>query len=249
MRVQRLGLRRVLLIPSIVALVLTVPVGEAHAWSNGASGPNGFGTHDWILAAAIDALPATATGWICRERALRATDDPDTIDGLDHASGTWWHVWDEWGSTYGGAPEATEVWYGRALGRLRSGDRCGASRALGIASHFLGDVAQPMHTDGSLAAEDRVHGAYEQAVDSRCNRSGCLALLHFNGTDRVSPFALTLAVARTAHPSYRGLVRAYDRSGFTAYVNRITRWQLSRAANAVADLIYTLYVSSRYREG
>ena len=37
---------------------------------------------------------------------MRATDDPDMLDGIDHASGTWWHVYDQWGVTYGGAPEA-----------------------------------------------------------------------------------------------------------------------------------------------
>ena len=54
--------------------------------------------------------------WVCLRTALSATDDPDVKNGLDHASGTWWHVWDEWGATYGGAPEAVGVWFRRPEG-------------------------------------------------------------------------------------------------------------------------------------
>ena len=92
---------------------------SAQAWSNGVNGYNSFGTHDWILREAIDALGDDAS-WICLGRALRATDDPDSMDGIDHASGTWWHVWDEWGS-YGGGPEAIRVWFNRTEHKLEQG--------------------------------------------------------------------------------------------------------------------------------
>ena len=107
-----------------------------------------------------------ATGCVAGRRSARPTTRTPE-DGIDHASGTWWHVWDEWGETWGGAPEAVSVWFGRTQRRLDAGRECSASRALGIMSHFVADVAQPMHTDGSLEAEDRVHGPYESAVDSR----------------------------------------------------------------------------------
>lgn len=61
------------------------------AWSNGVDGPDTFGTHDWILDKAIKAAGKKAD-WVKVKVALRATDDPDTVDGIDHASGTWWHV-------------------------------------------------------------------------------------------------------------------------------------------------------------
>jgi hypothetical protein len=99
--------------------------------SNGVDGPNTYGTHDWILDHALDGLGDRAD-WVCRRAALRATDDPDTVDGIDHASGTWWHVWNEWGDTWGGAPEAVRVWFDRAQRRLEAGRECSASRALGI---------------------------------------------------------------------------------------------------------------------
>ncbi len=138
-------------------LVATAAVAEpAHAWSNGTNGCNSFGTHDWILKKAIRVAGKKAS-WVRERVALRATDDPDCKDGIDHASGTWWHVYDEWGDEWGGADEATRVWFRRTKRRLEAGRKRAASRALGIMSHFVADVAQPMHTDSS-AREDRVHG-------------------------------------------------------------------------------------------
>ena len=71
---------------SFVAMGALVLPPNALAWSNGVNGPNTFGTHDWILREAIEAS-GNAGSWICRREALRATDDPDTVNGIDHASG------------------------------------------------------------------------------------------------------------------------------------------------------------------
>jgi hypothetical protein len=38
--------------------------------------------------------------------ALWVTDDPDIRNGIDHVSGTWWHVYGIGGEKYGEAPEA-----------------------------------------------------------------------------------------------------------------------------------------------
>ena len=223
-----------LVILALVAIFGTVQ--PAAAWSNGQSGPNSFGTHDWVLREGVR-LSGRAGSWVCLRTALRATDDPDTRAGIDHASGTWWHVWDEWGARYGGAPEAVAVWFRRVEARRREGDRCGASRALGLMAHMLGDVAQPMHTDGRLAAEDGVHSGYEQAVDSRCHRSSCRYRAANDGFDRSRPYSRTVSVARRAHQYYGAVIRSYDRGGYTRRVDQITRRQLNRAANALADLI------------
>jgi hypothetical protein len=212
---------------------------SAHAWSNGVDGYDRFGTHDWILREAVRALGDDA-GWVCVGIALRATDDPDSMDGIDHASGTWWHVWDEWGHVWGGAPEAIEVWFDRARHRLQNGDRCGASRALGIVAHLVGDLAQPMHTDGRSPLEDGVHASFEHAVDERCSAASCVYEMHFNGRDVVRPYAQALATARAAHRFYTQLIRAYSAHGYSGAVDEITRGQLDWAANAVADLIWSL---------
>jgi hypothetical protein len=157
------------------ALVILVPLlvlgsaAPALAWSNGVHGYNSYGTHDWVLAKALGALGPDAD-WVCVSTALRATDDPDSVAGLYHASATWWHVYDIWGETYGDAPVAARWWFAKARRLHDAGQDCAASRALGIMAHLVADVAQPMHTDGYLAAEDRVHGPYEEAVDERSER-------------------------------------------------------------------------------
>jgi hypothetical protein len=216
--------------------VLALAPADANAWSNGTNGPNSFGTHDWIVRQAVR-MAGRQARWVCVKRAMRATDDPDILNGIDHASGTWWHVYDRWGSIYGGAPEAVAVWFRRTKAQLRAGDRCAASRALGIMAHLLGDVAQPMHTDGWLDAEDSVHSSYEQAVDARCTASRCRYRARNNGPDPASPSVRTRTLARRAHPYYADLIRDYRRHGYNRAVDKITRRQLGRAANTLADLI------------
>jgi hypothetical protein len=58
--------------------------------------------------------------WVKDRVALRATDDPDCKDGIDHASGTWGHVYDRWGDEWGGADEATRVWFRRTKRRFEA---------------------------------------------------------------------------------------------------------------------------------
>ena len=221
------------------AATLVVPAPIASAWSNGVNGPNVFATHDWVLREAIEAS-GNAGNWICPREALRATDDPDTVDGIDHASGTWWHVYDEWGSTWGGAPEAVRVWFQRARTRLANGHPCSASHALGIMAHLVGDVAQPMHTDGWLAIEDSVHSSYEQDVDLRCRMISCIYRMTYDGRHAVNPYDRTAKLARDAHQFYVELTRRYHNAGYTNRVDTITRRQLNKAANALTDLIRAL---------
>jgi hypothetical protein len=219
-----------------VALVTVALLGaptSALAWGNG-DGPNSFGTHDWILRKAINASGRKAR-WVHVRVALRATDDPDSKRGIDHASDRKWHIYDRWGHSRGRADEAAAVWSRRTKRRLGNGRKRAASRALGYLAHIIGDVAQPMHTDGS-GREKRVHWRYERAVDLRLRDYP----FRYDGRDAARPRARTRMVARQAHDFYRELVRAFDRYGYTRKVHRITKRQLKRAANAMADLITSL---------
>ena len=229
---------RLLRVLSLALALVLAGAAPTWAWSNGRSGPNSFGTHDWILHRAAQ-VTAGDSGWIRLRIALRATDDPDMQDGIDHASGSWWHVWDEWGATYGGAPEAATVWARRAARRHDAGRQRAASRAVGILAHIVGDVAQPMHTD-STEREERVHSSYEVAVDGRSERADDIYTFNYDGVDGARPYARTRTIARRAHRSYSDLVRIYDSRGYTRRVHRITRRQLNSAANALADLLIRL---------
>lgn len=218
----------------LVAVLVVGVAAPAFGWANGPDGPDSYGTHDWILDKALRAVGEDAA-WVDVRVALRATDDPDTLDGIDHASGTWWHVYDEWGETYGGAPEAAAVWFKRTQRRLAAGKERKASRALGILAHLVGDIANPMHTD-SRDREERIHSSYESAVDSRLDSYGFV----YDGRSSAKPYRRTVAVARRAHRYYFDLIRAYDRYGYNDKVDSITRRQLKRGANAMADLITSL---------
>jgi hypothetical protein len=46
--------------------------------------------------------------------------------------------------------------------------------------------------------------------------------------------------SRVAHPCYWHLVNAFDAHAYTDAVHRITKRQLERSANALADLISSL---------
>jgi hypothetical protein len=223
--------RRLLVGVAVVVATLASLTSPIAAWSNGPDGPNDYGTHDWILRKALNAVGEDAS-WVKVRVALRATDDPDTVDGIDHASGTWWHVYDRWGEEWGGADEAATVWFRRMHRRLEDGRERAASKALGYLAHIVGDVANPMHTDGS-DKEDGIHSSYESAVDERLERYR----FRYDGEDAATPGPRTRAVARQAHKAYWALVNAYDADGYTSRVHRITKRQLSRAANAVADLL------------
>jgi hypothetical protein len=89
-----------------------------------------------------------------------------------------------------------------------------------------------MHTDSS-DKEDGIHSSYESAVDGRIRNYS----FRYDCGDSAKPGPRTRLVARRAQPSYWDLVNAYDAHGYNRKVHRITKRQLRRGANALADLI------------
>ena len=75
--------------PVAIACAVTLSLmcfpNPAFAWSNGEDGCNSYGTHDWILDQALQAVGEQAE-WVRTRVALRATDDPDCVDGIDQTS-------------------------------------------------------------------------------------------------------------------------------------------------------------------
>jgi hypothetical protein len=132
---------------ALVSLLL-IPATQppARAWLNGLpQKPNSFGTHDWVLLRAVKAVRAKGR-WVNLRVALRATDDPDSIRDIPFASDHKWHNWGPYRGTKGRAPKAVRIWHRRTVQHLKQGRRRKASRTLGIMSHLLSDIAQPMHT-------------------------------------------------------------------------------------------------------
>ena len=154
---------------------------------------------------------------------------------IPYASGSWWHVYDEWGESYGGADQAADYWFRKIRRRVANREYRKASKALGYFAHIVGDIAQPMHTDGS-DREDRIHSSYESAVDTRVGTYR----FDYNGYHHAAPVGRVVVLARKSHRFYTELVRTYDRHGYNARVDEITRRQLDRGANVLADLIDSL---------
>ena len=237
---------------ALTVCLLALPAGllnkpiEVRAWSNGVSGPNGYGTHVWILDKAIKTLKkrTNKTNWVKLQVALWATDDPETRGGIDYASSPWWHVYDIPGGRYGNAPEAIRIWFKKAAKQLAGKHRGKASRSLGILAHLLGDLANPMHTD-QTSREEGIHSSYEATVDCRSGKRDTTYRFHYDGRHSGKPGAKAKHVAAQAHKAYTALVRAYSRNGYSTKVHRITRRQLSRAANAVADVAAAIKAAAK----
>lgn len=78
-------------------------------------------------------------------------------------------------------------------------------------SHFIADVANPMHTDQS-EKEEPIHSRYEGDVDERIRDYR----FRYDGRDGARPGARTRRVARVAHRDYWDLVTHTTRMATTA---------------------------------
>ncbi len=204
----------------------------AFGWSNGDFGGGGYGTHDWVLAQANRI--AGNEGWVDLSAALPMTDDPDYVlrDWVHH-------TYDIWGAREGDAPDRIASLFDTAVTQLKAQDRTGASRTVGLLAHYYADINQPMHTDSSSTETNSVHLRYELKVDTynktpTQNQSWVV----FDGIPTtLEPRAASVAAATTAHGSYSRLVSTYSRYGYNSTVASITKSQLNRAANGLADII------------
>jgi hypothetical protein len=225
--------RRVIIIVTLATLALLAAPPAVQAWANGDHYGNGFGTHDWVLYEANRMAEARGCHWLAWSAAQRVTDDADT-----KIHDTWYHCYDIWGSTYGGAPSRVTRLYSAAVDALSAGDRAKASRKFGLLSHYFSDVCNPTHTDSSNA-EHGMHALFESAVDNRTNDRGeHRSWISFDGIQvRSSAKSATISAARWSHEYYSPLVKGYNANGHSTTVTSITRRCLDRAVNDLADLI------------
>jgi hypothetical protein len=228
--------RRTVLFALVACAAVVLPAVPAYGWANGGDSGNGFGTHDWVLQEANRFAGKKGAGWVNLKAALPRTDDPDT-----QFHDTYYHVYDVWGDTYGNAPQKIALYYDRALAQRRRGEYAAASRSVGLMAHYYADICNPLHTD-QTGAEERVHGNYESAVETRTDAVGeNRRWLRFNGYDKVVSITVRAkSAAASAHPSYTALVSHYDDHGYDSTVSLITRKAMNRAVNGLADIIITL---------
>jgi len=223
-----------------LAGLLFVP-SSAAAWSNGTSGPDGYGTHDWVLLEGKRIAVANGVTWLDWKAAQPVTDDPDTVLGIPYHHT--YEVRGDW--TYGDAPSQIAVFYAQAVYRLRCGDRAGASKKMALISHYYSDICNPLHTDYS-STEASMHAAYENDVDALTDTMG-------ENNSWVTPGSLQYRhdiaeTAKRAAASSRGLFSRLT-SDYPALgepgVRDITAWSMNRSANDIADIIYSVQRATR----
>lgn len=215
------------------AALLCAAVAPLVGWSNGTSGGDSFGTHDWALHEANRLAMASGYAWLDTSVAQLSTDDPDT-----RLHDTYHHVYDIWGSSYGDAPTRIAAPYAETVTELKAGDRIAASKSFGLLSHYYSDVNNPLHTD-QTPQEKAIHSRYELATQKYTDAPGeNSSWVIPDGIRRVlDPAEETRLAAANAHRSYLALVGTYSQGGMTPAALAITRASLSRASNDLADLI------------
>jgi hypothetical protein len=224
---------RLLIVMTICALAAPH---AALAWENGPAGGTGFGTHDWVLAAGNRLAVSQGTNWLDLDAATKASSEPD----LKRAD--WrYHNYDRWGKRFGYANVRVASLYSQAVKLYRAGDRTGASRTVGLLSHYYADACSPLHTDDSRG-ETKMHARFERQVDSLMRSPDSYRWwASHDGYTRVSnASAYTVSSAKKAHKSYSTLVRTYNRKGFKGTPVSIARKSLSLAANGIADLVMSI---------
>ena len=218
-----------------VCTALLTPA-TALAWSNGPAGPDEYGTHDWVLLEAKRIAVSNDVTWLDWATAQPMTDDPDTV-----LHDTYHHVYDVWGdSTYGDAPTQIGTVYAQTVYQLRYNGKAEASKKMALLAHYYADICNPLHTD-QTDAEDAIHGAYEQDVDPLTDTMGENRAWVAPGSMqyRYDIVGTSKSAATSAHGLYDRIISDYPVGGEPA-IRDVTQWGLNRAANDLADVIYSV---------
>lgn len=224
----------------ILALALiTTAISPAAAWNNGGDGGDGYGTHDWVIDAALKVLDGRANGWFNASVARLASDDPDNVG----ATGENDHVYRDVGIR-GGAVHRIAEHYAAAERHYRAGRHTDASREIGLMSHYLSDIMMPWHShyDGIGAAG---HLEYEQLVgreqESASESPGWVSTRRTVST--ISNARTTAINAATYSRGYFPELHAEFTKNMTTLntrVREITKLLMVRTANDLADMIWSI---------
>ncbi|HSK93129.1 MAG TPA: S-layer homology domain-containing protein [Candidatus Angelobacter sp.] len=226
-----------LLIASAVLLV-GAPMAPAAAWNNGGPDP-GYGTHDWVLDAALVVLDGRADGWFQIATARQHSDDPDN----GGHSGENDHVYRDTGIR-GGAVHRVAEHYAAAVRAHKAGNFAAASREIGLMSHFYSDIMMPWHShyDGIGASG---HLEYEQQVGARQTSPTAASEWH-SSRRTVSVIADARKTAIAAASYSRGFFPELhaeftkNMGTLNTRVREITRLLMVRMANDLADMIWSI---------
>jgi hypothetical protein len=223
----------------LLALALaSTTVSPVAAWNNGGDDP-GYGTHDWVIDAALKVLNGKADSWFVASTARAHSDDPDNVGETGEND----HVYRDTGIR-GGAIHRIAEHYSSAVRYHRSANYPAASREIGLMAHYYSDIMMPWHShyDGIGAPG---HLEYEQLVGLE-QRNAADAPEWVSSRRTVG----TIANARTTAISAAKYSRGYfpelsakfnaDRTRLTTRVRDITKLLMVRTANDLADMIWSI---------
>jgi len=257
--------RRLLVLLTVFVLLASYAV-PVHSWSNGGYSANpsnpDYGTHDWLAHHALDFVPDNLDFWI-RDNLptyLYGTELPDNRnavlgDGIGDTS--LHHVYyrsDRRLQDDASARRARES-CDRAISYLAVRDYKNAAKWMGVASHYISDLAVFGHVMGSSTdwGSEKHHGDYEEWVNVRTNRydSTFVTYLRFDGRlDAITAYdvALRLAMDTTFDSTGKERTAKWMDDNYApanpSYQERIGE-SLSLAVNLLADVIYSVSQSSQ----
>ena len=226
------------------------------AWTNGAG--DGYETHDWIIDQALRVLDGKADDWFDRGTALRASDDPDHIEVRADQSRDVEHLYRESGRRGGAIHRITEHYaaavrlYAEGAAARAAGDTAtaaakftAASYNIGMLSHFYGDILQPFHSASAGGGKLAAHLAYEHLVGAKTRTRD--ASPGWQSTNRTVTTIANVRLAAIAAAAYSRarfgtLYRSFilDETVISPTVSRVTKEVLVRAADDLADVIWSI---------
>jgi hypothetical protein len=199
----------------------------------------GYDTHDWVVDQAVKVLAGRANTWFDAAAARGSSDDPDNAD--DHGSD---HVYRDQGIR-GGAVHLIAEHYAAAVRDYAAGRYRDASVEIGLLSHYYTDILQPYHAHYDGIGQTAPHRNYELMVEAPI--SSASSRPDWSSPRRtVSQISNIRSEAIAAASFSRGTFTALhpqvvaSPTTMTSTVNGITEALLERAANDLADIIYSI---------
>ncbi len=116
---------------------------------------------------------------------------------------------------------------------------------MGLLSHYLADINQPLHTDNSSAEESWIHPAFEMDVLKHQTE---ISLVSTGTSFWVSPKEMTRATARRANAYYWPIIHAYTNGNGWKDVKDIAALNFQRAVDDVHDIWLTLWLLANPKE-
>lgn len=233
---------------SLAAVALTAlvafagPIAPVAAWSNRG---DGYGTHDWILDQALRLLDdrGIGHGWVDRTIALKATDDPDTVEVKADPSRKIEHTYTATGRVGGAIHRITEH-YADILHAYDAHDYDEASYQLGMLSHFYADIAMPYHTNQDAQTADNEHAAYELLVNDLTREpedkpGWSVANTNWNVSNMPNVRTAAVAMAAYSRARYQTIHDNFEPgdNSLSNPVENATQDVMIRASGDLADLI------------